>query len=126
MKKRGCMYMNFASEAEKHSFNEKLSTVRDRLMPFELPLHSLFSLANKITTSSATTQPICISLLVHLSISSSVLHLGWGHVNYTNPGLSCEHFEFTARRRVRSRGRGGIKCMGIKVSILSRGRFGSW
>jgi len=61
--------MNFASEAKKRCFNEKLSTVRDKLMPLGSPLHSLFSLANRIPTSSATSQPTGTSLLVHLSIS---------------------------------------------------------
>jgi len=26
----------------------------------------------------------------------------WGHINYTDPDLSCEHFKFVTRQRVRA------------------------
>jgi len=40
--------VNIANKAEKCCFSEKLSTVRDRLTSLGSPLHSLFSLANRI------------------------------------------------------------------------------
>jgi len=49
----------------------------------------------------------------------------WGYVNYTDPGLSHEHFEFAARQRVRARDRGGIVRAGVYVSKCSGERFGS-
>jgi len=37
------------------------------------------------------------------------------HVNYADPGLSREHFEFVARRRVRTRGKGGRHSVRLRV-----------
>jgi len=45
--------VNFASKAEKRNSSKKLSTVRDRLPLLGSALHLLFSLANRIPTSSA-------------------------------------------------------------------------
>jgi len=44
---------------------------------------------------------------------------GRAHVNYTDPGLSLEHFKYTARRR------GGLVCACVYVSKCLRERRGA-
>jgi len=57
-------------------------------------------------------------------ISSRTCNLE-AHVNYTDPGLSREHFQFVARQRARARGKGGLGHARIYVSKCSQERPGS-